>query len=135
MRIGELAKEVGVPVASIRYYEQQGLLPKPARSESNYRQYGPDATKHLAFIAQCRSLDIGMAEIRRLLDLAEMPEADCREVDVMLDEHIDRVRRQRRSLAKLEKALLALRRDCRPSMQVQGCGILRDSELVGKRKP
>jgi Cd(II)/Pb(II)-responsive transcriptional regulator len=134
MRIGELAQKVGVPVATIRYYEQEGLLPQPSRSESNYRQYGADATKRLAFIAQCRSLDISMAEIRRLLNLAEMPGADCGEVDTMLDEHIDRVRQQRRSLAKLEKALMALRRDCHPSLRVQGCGILRDSELVRTRK-
>lgn len=134
MKIGELAKKAGVPVATIRYYEQEGLLPKPSRSDSNYRQYGPDATKHLAFITQCRSLDISVAEIRRLLNLAELPEADCREVDAILDTHIDRIRQQRRSLAKLEKALMALRRDCDPSMQVQGCGILRDSELVRKGK-
>lgn len=135
MRIGEIAEQTGVSVAAIRYYEKEGLLPKSSRSESNYRQYGTDATKRLAFITQCRSLDISMTEIRQLLNLAQMPEADCREVDAILDKHIDQVRQQRRNLAKLEKALLALRRDCHPSMQVQGCGILRDSELVGKRTP
>lgn len=135
MRIGELARKAGVPVATIRYYEQQRLLPDPSRSDSNYRLYGPDAAKRLAFITQCRSMDIGIAEIRRLLDLTETPEADCRGVDAILDRHIDRVRRQRRSLAKLERALVALRRDCHPSMQVQGCGILRASELVRKRRP
>lgn len=130
MRIGELAKRTEVSVATIRFYEREGLLPRPSRSEANYRQYGPDAARRLSFIAQCRSLGIGVGEIRRLLALTEMPGADCGEVDAMLDAHIEKVREQRRSLAKLEKALLALRRDCDPLGQVQGCGILRDSKLV-----
>ena len=130
MRIGELAKRTEVSVATIRFYEREGLLPRPSRSAANYRQYGPDAALRLSFIAQCRSLGIGVGEIRRLLVLTEMPGADCGEVDAMLDAHIEKVREQRRSLAKLERALLALRRDCDPLGQVQGCGILRDSKLV-----
>lgn len=130
MRIGELAKQAEVSVPTIRFYEQEGLLPKPRRSETNYRQYGPDAAKRLTFITQCRAMDISMAEIRQLLDLAETPNADCSDVDAILDAHIAKVREQRRNLAKLEKALVALRRDCHPSRQVQGCGILRDSKLV-----
>lgn len=130
MRIGELAKQTDVSIPTIRFYEQEGLLPKPSRSEANYRQYGPDTARRLTFIAQCRSLDISIAEIRRLLDLTETPGADCGDVDKILDEHIAKVREQRRSLAKLEKALVALRRDCHPSRQVHGCGILRDSKLL-----
>jgi len=130
MRIGELARQTAVSVPTIRFYERQGLLPKPSRSETNYRQYGPDTVKRLTFIAQCRSLDIGMSEIRRLLQLAETPAADCGDVDTILDEHIAKVREQRRKLAKLEKTLVALRRDCHPSRQVKGCGILRDSKLM-----
>lgn len=130
MRIGELAEKTGVSVPTIRYYEQEGLLPVPPRSEGNYRQYGQEDAKRLIFIAQCRSLDIGVAEIRRLLDLAETPAADCGEVDTILDQHIAKVREQRRNLAKLEKTLVALRQDCHPSKRVQGCGILRDSKLV-----
>ena len=130
MRIGELAKRVGVPVATIRYYEQQGLIEKPARSESNYRRYAPEASKQLDFIRQCRSLDISLTETRRLIKLAEAPNDNCDEVDVLLDEHIGKVQEQRRNLAKLERELKALRADCHPSKQVRGCAILRDSELI-----
>ena len=126
MRIGELAEQVGVSVETIRYYEQQGLLEKPARSESNYRRYGAEATKRLGFIRQCRSLGIGLTEIRPLLKLAEAPGANCGEVDALLDEHIRKVREQRRNLASLERQLKALRADCKPSRQVRGCGILQD---------
>ncbi len=130
MRIGELAEQVGVSVETIRYYEQQGLLENPARSESNYRRYGAEATKRLGFIRQCRSLGMSLTEIRPLLKLAEAPGAHCGEVDVLLDEHIRKVREQRRNLAKLERQLKSLRADCKPSMQVRGCGILQDLVLV-----
>ena len=133
MRIGELATKAEVPVATIRYYEKSGLLEKAARSESNYRRYGAEAVSRLGFIKRCRSLGIGLAEIRRLLDLAKSPEANCSEVDVLLDEHISDVREQRRSLAKLERELQKLRADCHPSQQVHGCGILRDSAAAVHR--
>ncbi len=130
MRIGELAARANVPVATIRYYEQSRLLEKATRSESNYRRYGSEAVSRLGFIKRCRSLGIGLAEIRRLLDLAKSPEANCSEVDVLLDKHISDVREQRRSLARLERELTELRADCHPSHQVRGCGILRDSPAV-----
>ena len=132
MRIGELAKKVGVPVATIRYYEQVGLIQKPRRSDSNYRRFGSDATTRLGFIRRCRSLGISLREIQRLLKLTEAPDANCGEVDVLLDEHISKVRGERRSLARLERELKALRVDCHPSQQVRGCGILRDTALPAK---
>ena len=134
MHIGELAKIVGVSVPTIRYYEHEGLVEKPARSDSNYRRYGSETVTRLDFIRQCRSLGISLTEIRRLLRLKEAPDANCGEVDVLLDEHISNVREQRRNLAKLERDLKALRADCHPSGQVRGCGILRDSALVAQSK-
>lgn len=124
MRIGELASCVGLPVATIRFYEQEALLEKPARSEAGYRAYGDGVVERLGFIQRCRALGIGLAEIRRLLKLAEAPNADCGEVDVLLDEHIRKVQEQRRELAKLERDLKALRVDCDPSGKVRGCGML-----------
>ncbi|MFZ1907775.1 MAG: MerR family DNA-binding protein, partial [Burkholderiales bacterium] len=129
MRIGELGMKTGLATATIRYYEQSGLLDKPARSESNYRRYGSQAVARLGFVRRCRSLGISLAETRRLVELAAAPDANCAEVDVLLDEHIRNVREQRRSLAKLERELKMLRADCHPSRQVRGCGILRDSAL------
>lgn len=127
MRISELARKVELPAATIRFYEEEGLIEKPARSVSNYRRYGPDAIKQFGFIRQCRSLGIALAEIRRLMILAKSPSANCGEVDELLDEHIASVREQRRNLANLERELKALRADCHPSKQVRGCGILRDT--------
>ncbi len=129
MRIGELAKKTALPVATIRYYEQSGLIDKPARSESNYRRYGPEILSRLGFIRRCRSLGISVTETRRLLKLAEAPDANCGEVDVLLDQHIAQVREQRKNLAKLERELKSLRADCSPTKRVRGCAILQNSAV------
>ena len=53
MRIGELSRETGVPVETIRYYEKEGLLEPPMRLQNNYRSYGDRHLARLRFIAHC----------------------------------------------------------------------------------
>ena len=66
--IGELARQAGVHVETIRYYERRGLLPEPPRTDSGYRQYGGDDLWRLQFIARAKSLGFTLAEIATLLD-------------------------------------------------------------------
>ena len=63
IRIGDLAKRSGCEVVTIRYYEKEGLLPKPARSGGNFRLYGEAHAERLQFIRHCRSLDMTLSEI------------------------------------------------------------------------
>src|SRR5687768_12664482 len=58
MRIGELARQAGVDVQTVRYYEREGLLEAPARTGSGYRTYGPQHLERLNFVRHCRSLDL-----------------------------------------------------------------------------
>ena len=73
MKIGILAEATGTPVETIRFYEREGLLPPPARAENNYRMYLPVHVERLAFVRQCRNLDMTLDEIRALLALRESP--------------------------------------------------------------
>ena len=66
MRIGELAHQAGVDVQTVRYYEREGLLAAPSRTASGYRAYGPEHLERLNFVRHCRSLDMPLAEIKRL---------------------------------------------------------------------
>lgn len=66
IKIGELAKRTGCEVVTIRYYEKEGLLPEPARSDGNFRLYGAAHVERLRFIRHCRSLDMSLSEIRTL---------------------------------------------------------------------
>ena len=80
MRIGELAASTACQVETIRYYELQQLLPPPARMANNYRVYGPEHVERLTFIRNCRTLDMTLDEIKRLLALRDQPQESCETV-------------------------------------------------------
>lgn len=126
MRIGELGQATGVDIETIRYYEKTGLLQPPARLPNGYRAYGPAHLERLAFIRHCRALDIPLAEIKRLLDFLEHHEADCGDVNRLIDEQLARVRARLKSMRALEKQLMALRARCETGRAVAECGILHE---------
>ncbi|WP_447737808.1 Cd(II)/Pb(II)-responsive transcriptional regulator [Rhodanobacter soli] len=125
IRIGNLAKRTGCEIVTIRYYEKEGLLPKPARSGGNFRLYGDVHVERLQFIRRCRSLDMTLREIRALLELRDNPMLDCGEVNVLIDTHIRQVEVRVEALLQLRQHLFALREQCSGARPVQACGILR----------
>ncbi len=133
MRIGELAKRADCPVETVRYYEKQGLLPAPRRSSGNYREYGARHVERLAFIRRCRSLDMSLREIQKLLAAVERPDADCAPVDALIDEHIGHVGARIADLKKLKSELQAIRAHCGGTRPAQACGILEALSRPAKR--
>lgn len=98
MKIGELAKITETQAETIRFYEREGLLREPPRTEGNYRLYEAEHLERLAFIRHCRSLDMTLDEIRALLRFQDAPRDNCHAINDVLDEHIEHVaRRIRRS--------------------------------------
>lgn len=91
LRIGALAERSDCAIETIRYYEREGLLPKPLRSAGNYRIYGGKHVERLLFIRHCRYLDMTLDEVRRLLRFCEAPLESCLQVNALLDEHIEHV--------------------------------------------
>ena len=126
MRIGELAQATGVDVETIRYYEKARLLPRPSRLANGYRDYGEADLELLAFVRHCRALNVPLADIKRLLNLAAHPGADGGNVHQLLDEQLARVRVRLRSMHALEKQLVALRARCAARHTTGGCGILQE---------
>lgn len=124
MKIGALAEATGTSIETIRFYEREGLLPPPARAENNYRMYLPIHVERLAFIRQCRNLDMALDEVRALIELREDPASDCGGINALLDEHIGHVAQRIRELRTLEKELKALRARCASPHVVAECGIL-----------
>ncbi|HYM47016.1 MAG TPA: Cd(II)/Pb(II)-responsive transcriptional regulator [Burkholderiaceae bacterium] len=128
MRIGEIVAATGVDVETVRYYEKAGLLAPPKRSTNGYRAYGPAQLERLAFIRHCRSLDVTIADIQRLLSLIDRPASKCRDVNDLVDTQLQRVRARLESLMALEKQLVSLRARCKAPKSARQCGIL--AELV-----
>lgn len=125
MKIGELARAAGCQVETVRYYEKEGLLPAPARSDANYRQYGPAHVERLRFIRHCRSLDMAQPEIRALLQAMDAPESTCESVNAAIDRQIMQVEQRIASLQVLDAQLRALRSRCGSPSAASDCGILR----------
>lgn len=125
MRIGDLGRAIGVDVETIRYYERTGLLPSPARQANGYRIYEPAHVERLAFVRHCRSLDMPLAEIGRLLELLSQPTAQCIDVDRLVEAQLVRVRARIRSLRALEQQLCTLRGCCTNPQTAAECGILK----------
>lgn len=69
LTIGKVAKAAGLGVETVRFYERQGLIAEPARSDSGYRQYGPETIRRLQFIVRAKALGFTLQEIGDLLDL------------------------------------------------------------------
>ena len=130
MKIGELATLADCPVQTIRYYEREGLLPPPARSDGNYRLYSPEHSERLTFIRNCRSLDMTLNEIRGLLNLRDRPQEDCASVNQLIDAHIQHVQARVASLQALQEQLLELRQRCAAAQEVEHCPILQQLQAL-----
>jgi Cd(II)/Pb(II)-responsive transcriptional regulator len=132
-RIGELASRLSVAIETIRYYEKEGLLPQPARSEGNYRLYSDSERQRLEFILHCRALDMTHQEIRQLLGLRDRPDQGCAEVNAVLDAHVEHVAERLRALRSLQSELKAIRARCDAPSTAKDCGILHELATPPKR--
>lgn len=71
MNIGELSRLSGLPVKTIRYYSDVGLVPEAERSRANYRRYDHASLVRLEFVRTLRELGLDIATIKRVLDRGE----------------------------------------------------------------
>ena len=131
MKIGELAKQANCQVETVRYYEREGLLAAPSRSEGNYRLYQAQHLERLLFIRNCRTLDMTLDEVRSLLALMDDPQQSCAQVNQLIDEHIQHVQTRISNLQQLQQQLQVLRQRCSSGQGVQQCGILQHLNTTG----
>ena len=134
MRIGELARRTDCDVETIRYYEKSGLMEEPRRNSAGYREYGPEHQERLQFIRHCRSLQMGLADIRLLLEQRSRPTAGCHRVNALIDRQIERIQAQMAALRTLEQQLTTLRHQCGEPHSIRECGILQHlAEPAGRQ--
>lgn len=127
MKIGELAKQVGFTVETIRYYEKEGVLHPALRDPANnYRRYDHSHLERLIFIRRCRTLAMTHDEIQVLLQARIQPDASCETINELIDEHIHHVQARIAELQILETQLIELRGQCRAAHTTRDCGILRE---------
>ncbi|MBB5161741.1 heavy metal-responsive transcriptional regulator [Mycobacterium sp. AZCC_0083] len=108
MKIGELARRGGTTAKTIRFYEQAGLLPAPARTQAGYRDYGPESIDRLEFVGRAQSAGLSLREVRQVLAIADRGDAPCEHVVSTLQARLDQVRATIAELSSLEAHLGAL---------------------------
>jgi Cu(I)-responsive transcriptional regulator len=112
MNIGEAADAAGVSAKMIRHYEQIGLVPEAARTDSGYRQYTERDVSLLRFIRQSRRLGFSMEQIADLLGLWSNDRRASREVKALAQAHLDALEEKMREMAKMQQALKKLVTSC-----------------------
>jgi DNA-binding transcriptional MerR regulator len=110
MRIGVLAERTGTTVATIRYYEQIGLL-RAAMRRGGQRSYDNEDLRRLGFIRRCRAFDFSIDDIRTLLSLSQRG-ASCTEARQLAETRLAELRRQMAELKALEAGIAALITSC-----------------------
>jgi len=108
LRIGEVARETGVPTKTIRYYEDIGLLPEPDRADNGYREYGSDTVDRLRFVRDAQATGLSLTEIASILDLRGHGETTCHHVLELLERHLSDLDRHIETLHKTRDHLDAL---------------------------
>jgi MerR family transcriptional regulator, copper efflux regulator len=108
MRIGVLAGRSGLPVKTLRYYEDLGLLPAIGRSEGGYRLFGEDSLRRLEFIRRLKTLGLSLEEIRGCLAVHDAGELPCTDIHRQLERQIERVDARIRELGQLRSELQEL---------------------------
>jgi DNA-binding transcriptional MerR regulator len=109
MRIGELADAADTTTKTLRYYEDQGLLPAAERTPGGYRDYTTDALARIDFIHRGQAAGLTLAQIREILDIRDHGQAPCNHVRDLLDTRLTDIDRQIQQLQDLRDTLAGLR--------------------------
>jgi MerR family mercuric resistance operon transcriptional regulator len=103
--IGVMAERTGLSPEGIRFYEAEGLLHAPARSEGRRRIYSLSHLRRLAFIRRARELGFALDEVRALLRLADTSPESCAKARNLAADHLTDVRKKIADLRSLERVL------------------------------
>lgn len=121
--IGHLARKTGTKVQTIRYYEQIGLMPEPARNAGNQRVYDEADLQRLGFIRHARELGFHLDAIRSLLALTDEPDRSCSEADDIARAHLEEIESRILRLEALRDEMKRMILQCRGE-KVVDCRIL-----------
>lgn len=109
MRIGELAEAAGTTAKTLRFYEEQGLLPPAERTAAGYRDYAPEAVARIDFVHRGQAAGLTLAQIKQILDIRDHGQAPCEPVRDLLDTRLADIEQQIAQLSALRDTIAALR--------------------------
>ena len=133
--IGQVAKLSGVGIEAIRFYEREGVIPSPPRTDSGYRLYNTETLKRLHFIKRAKDLGFSLKEITQLMALRLTPKSNCEEVKKRANAKLDEINKKIADLQRMRTTLKEVTEACEASKPITSCPILKcfDLPVGGKR--
>ncbi|MEJ2140173.1 MAG: MerR family DNA-binding protein [Gammaproteobacteria bacterium] len=123
LTIGRLAKQAGVGIDTVRFYERRGLLPEPERTMAGYRVYGDDTAARILFIRRAKRLGFTLDEIATLLRLQDHGGKKA-EVRSLTQHKLDEINAKISDLKRIRSVLQDLSASCSGKGNVDGCPII-----------
>jgi len=124
LTIGRLAKEAGVNLETVRFYERRGLLPRPPRSASGYRLFPAEAARRLRFIRRAQELGFSLKEVGELLSLRMSRRTTSAAIRARAEAKVVDLQERIRSLESMKKTLQKLTKVCDGCAPLAECPIL-----------
>ncbi len=125
LTIGQIAKQAAVGVETMRFYERKGLLDKPKRNVSGYRQYPLAVVSRIRFIKRAQEVGFSLAEIKGLLLLRVDPSKKCEDIKARALAKINEIGGKIEDLNRMKNALLDLTKACDSNSDIDQCPILK----------
>jgi DNA-binding transcriptional MerR regulator len=131
LKIGEVSKRSGVGIETLRFYERQGLLGRPARTESGYRLYAETVLEKLEFIRRAQALGFSLAEIARITEESHAGQSPCADVREIVRERLAELGERLAELRRYRKELAATLAEWDEMGDAPGhvCGLIEGSHV------
>lgn len=132
LTVSKLARQADVNVQTIRYYERQGLIPRPPRTPSGYRAFPPESAARVRFIRRAQEIGFSLADAKELLALREHSGTACSKVFERATQKLAEISDKIRALNRIERELSRLTKACSGREQPHSCPVLDALERNGK---
>ena len=132
MTVGNVAKRAEINIDTVRYYERQGLLPKPPRTPSGYRTFDEATVQRLRFIRNAQALGFTLKEIKQLFSLRITVGSTCSDLRDYAESKVADIERKIESLQAMKQALQELVSACSVNGPVSECSVFESLNTDGK---
>jgi DNA-binding transcriptional MerR regulator len=101
LRIGEIAREVGVSPDTIRHYERVGVLPHPPRTLAGYRRFSAETIERVRLVRRALAIGFSLAELARILKVRDAGGVPCKSVHTLAKQKLQSLKEQIADLIRL----------------------------------
>ena len=122
--ISQLARSVGVPTTTLRYYERIGILEPEDRSQGNYRLYSDESLRRLKFIRAAQAIGFTLDDVKTLLDRGGGTKPSCSAVQSLIEDRLAKIEHRLKDLRHVQRVLKTALAKCRGSERAGRCYVI-----------